>query len=179
MNHKNFITEVRTADIAMSEAMTCMDLAMCNAACSSCPNHGTSWACPPFDRYDFPGLHPEQFEHLLIMVISFTAHQPIPTDEAYRLFRDEALKHVSSLRQKARSLRGVTYGLACSCDLCNEPCTRLKGEECRHPDKSGPSLEAAGFDVGLLLKKFFSLELAWGNEGHAPAVTRYVAAVAY
>lgn len=164
----------------MSEALGCLDREICIAACAACPNYGTSWSCPPFDIYRFRALHPEQYMTLRLVVTQFESHRPMRLDEAYSRFRIEAMSIMPELRNLARQHGGVTYGFACSCDLCREGCSRPLGQPCRHPEEAGPSLEAAGFDVGMLLQKFIpNVRLEWSNDGFAPRVTTYVAAVAY
>ena len=166
-------------DVPMVEALKCIDKEMCASACRSCPRYSTSWSCPPFDRYDFAGLHPDRFNTLSLIVTRFVSHEKMPLETARRLFNEEMRKFMPWIRSEAKAKGGVVYGFAGSCDLCTSPCTRNENKPCLHPDIAGPSLEAAGFDVGKLLERYCKMELSWSYDGFAPQTMTYVSAIAY
>lgn len=167
-------------EVAMSEALQCMDVEGCRAACRQCPRYATSWACPPFDLYRFRALQPEHFATLRIIVYTMEFTKSATTlDEARRWFNDEMRRFMPGVRQEAERLNGTVYGFACSCELCDAPCTRPEGKPCRHPHAAGPSLEAVGFDVARLLERFCHRTLDWSPDGtHVPQRLTYVAAIA-
>ncbi len=167
-------------DIPMSDAIkVAMSRDACDKACRACPRYGRSWACPPFELYDFPGLHPERFDTLRLVVTRINTEKPVSMDEGYGIFLTEKQLLMPQLYQTAREKEGIVYGFAGTCDLCSDDCTRSLGQPCRHPDLAGPALEAAGFDVSCLLREFFGLDLVWSDNGNAPDVMTYVAGIAY
>ena len=172
INHERF-------EVRMETALECLDIEMCNKACESCSNFGKSWACPPFREYDFPGLHPERFENLIIFVSTLHFRQRILIEDARKIFNKELYIFMPQLRQEAQKLAGIVYGFACSCDLCRSACTRTFNKPCRHANLIGPSLEAAGFNVSKLLSRFCGNDLKWSQNGYAPREMRYVSAIAY
>lgn len=169
----------REISIPMDRALNCLDRPMCESACKSCPRYGTSWSCPPFDKYNFAGLYPERYDNLILILTKITTQRRISLETARSIFNNEMRLFMPSVRRKAKELGGVVYGFACSCDLCSQTCARIEKQPCRFPLLAGPSLEAAGFNVGMLLTKFGNEELSWSDDGFAPASLTYVSAIAY
>lgn len=176
--NEDYVLDCIEVDVPMRAAMDCMDTTMCRSACESCPRYGTSWACPPFDCYDMAGLHPEKYEFLKLLIYRLTSRRRIGMEKARRFFDRELRNFMPALRRYAAAESGALYGFACSCDLCEDACNRTAGMPCRHPHEVCPSLEASGFVVSELLKRFADEELEWGTDGYAPRVLKYVAAIA-
>ena len=86
-------------------------------------------------------------------------------------------------KKKAKAVyRNVGLGAHCamSCPYCNnEPCARIEGKSCRHPDKVRPSLEAFGFDVGKTAKDLLGVELKWSQDGLIPEYLTLVYGIFY
>lgn len=167
-------------EVSMDQAMAvAMSREACEAACRACPRYGKAWSCPPFGRYDFRGLHPEQFDTLRLVVTRIEPSEPISMDKGNDIFRAEKRLLMPYLYERARQKDGTVYGFAGNCDLCPGDCPRITGGPCRHPEMAGPSLEAAGFDISRLLEEYFGLDLVWSDDSFAPRIMTYMAAVAY
>ena len=66
---------------------------------------------------------------------------------------------------------GVIFGL--------EPCARIDGKPCRHPDKVRPSLEAFGFDISKTAKDLLGLEIKWSKGDLIPEYLTLVGGIFY
>lgn len=138
------------------------------AACRQCPNYARSWACPPFGHDRETDLH--QYGHVLLIATKIIPDsREIPVSEASRLIRPERVRLERRLLDMEKLYGGRSFAFAGTCLYCPEgTCSRLRGEECRHPELVRPSLEAYGFDIGRTLSKLFDIELLWGRDGFLP-----------
>lgn len=173
----NVVKQVFT--VPMSQAMECLDPAMCELGCSTCEHYGDAWICPPFEKYDFAGLHPETFRTLRLFIFRFEPRTAMSIDEAREEYNTALKVLMKEVRDEASAVSAVVYGNGYDCDLCPGECRRRKGGGCLHPSEASPSLEAAGFNVVRLLKECCDIDLVWSENGYAPQATHYVVAYAY
>ena len=114
--------------------------------CRQCHNYGRRYGCPPFD-YD-PLTILERYSQALIVgakIVPADAHLPI--GEVHTLLRPIMTDMNKRLLEQERQLGGLAFGFTGMCPYCgDEPCARISGQPCRHPDWVRPSLEAYGFD---------------------------------
>ena len=66
------------------------------------------------------------------------------------------------------------------CPYCgDEPCARISGQPCRHPDWVRPSLEAYGFDIALTAHNLLGIDLKWSQRGLVPEYLTLVGGIFY
>ena len=85
----------------------------------------------------------------------------------------------ATLRELESTLNGRACGLSGRCPYCTEPCARVDGLPCRHPELARPSLEALGYDVGALSEVFMNTPIKWAKEGRHPEYYTLLGGVFY
>lgn len=150
--------------------------------CRFCNNYGRKWMCPPFLNNE-PDIV-EKYERASIIVTKvMTDEYGLKYNGPAGAAAEDFIKKLRSgidekLRNMEKSLPGSFLLLPGSCLLCGDvPCAREKGRPCIHPDKARPSLESMGFDVSLLLKDLFNMELKWCKDNKLPEYFILVAAI--
>lgn len=114
-----------------------------------CGCYGRCWMCPP-DIGDIEELMARVRDYpqgLLYQTIG-TLEDSFDIEGMFEAGRAHA--QVSQRLQDALSpllKPGFTHLSCGGCRLCEEACTKLTGEPCRHPDRALPSMEGYGVDV--------------------------------
>ena len=165
--------------VPMARALECRDIPMCELGCRTCEHYGKAWICPPFEKYDFAGLHPETFDTLRLFIFRFEPQTIMTIEEARNEYNAAIKELMKDVRREASAIDAVVYGNGYDCDLCQGSCRRHEGTVCQHPAQASPSLEAVGFNVVKLLKSCCDIDLLWSDTGDAPRATHYVVAYAY
>ena len=111
-------------------------------ACKACPNYGKIWSCP---SYDFDVIeYWKQFKTLELVAIKIIFDESIAGKEISPEQQEEINKNsiwevkeqlATELFEKEKEIPGSVSLSAGSCTLCKDGCTRLKGEQCRYPEK--------------------------------------------
>jgi predicted metal-binding protein len=152
-----------------------VDIPRCAAACAACPDHGGTWACPPFEAD--PEAIWQSFDTIMLL-----AKKVVPSAEALeRVYTGQELLRAfdSILTPVKRSLinellaleKQIPGSLALSaggCDIC-DTCTRPMGLPCRAPEKKRFSIEAIGGDAVGAIEKLLGESILWAEEGRLPA----------
>ena len=126
------------------------DVARFEQCCQQCPNYGHRHGCPPFDY-----------------------------DTTASIMRYSRVRLLGAKVTPQGELDGMACGFVGKCPYCSEPCARIDGKPCRHPDKVRPSLEALGFDVSKTASQLLGVEMQWGRDGMMPDYLVLVCAVFY
>ena len=147
--------------------------------CRQCGNYGRRYGCPPFD--DEPLSLIGAYRRVRVIGVKI-----IPTDKRLPLeavggllgpVTSELNKELLGLEE---SLGGLCFGFVGSCPYCGgEPCARIDGVPCRHPEKVRPSLEAFGFDMGQTAKELLGLDILWSRDGFVPEYLTLVCGIFY
>lgn len=168
MEPKALVTDLRATIPAETYIAQYRDPAKFLSLCRECRNFGRLWACPPFARDWAPRL--ARYSLATIFVTKIVPPDPhMPLADSERLFIAERRRIEPMLLRLERETNGLAFAFAGECLHCPKgECTRPLGLPCRHPDLVRPSLEAAGFDIGLTTEKLFSLPLKWSADGFCP-----------
>ncbi|MGI6602337.1 MAG: DUF2284 domain-containing protein [Saccharofermentanales bacterium] len=140
--------------------------------CLLCPNYGQRWSCPDFTQDLSDYLVP--YAQVLLVACQFHFDQAskdkYPGQAARALLdsfakekKDEILGLMLRLEREYPAALALSAG---TCSLC-ETCGKADGQPCRNPLSLRYSLEALGYDISLILKDFFALELCW-SDGSLP-----------
>lgn len=150
---QEYITNYRSAEMTM-------------AACEQCPNFGRTWSCPPF-QFDFGEMLKEYKEVILIAMT-------VKSEPTEVNMSTDILDNLSAPYRRALSRRllgweerygGRSFSTIGRCEYCaQQPCARLSGEPCRHPELIRPSLEAAGFDLVRTSSEILDIPLFWAGK---------------
>lgn len=147
--------------------------------CRQCHNYRRRYGCPPFD-YD-PLTILERYSQALIVgakIVPADAHLPI--GEVHTLLRPVMTDMNKRLLEQERQLGGLAFGFTGMCPYCgDEPCARISGQPCRHPDWVRPSLEAYGFDIALTANNLLGIDLKWSQRGLVPEYLTLVGGIFY
>lgn len=154
------------------------DVARFEQCCQQCPNYGRRHGCPPFD-YDTTASIMRYSRVRLLGAKVTPQGERQPLSAAYDVMAPVLHEMNSQLLQLERELDGMACGFVGKCPYCSEPCARINGEPCRHPDKLRPSLEALGFDVNKTASQLLGVEIQWGRDGMMPDYLFLVCAVFY
>lgn len=150
--------------------------------CKTCPNYGMRWSCPPHSFEPLTVL--KKYEELFIIGTTLFYRE----EEKQRYRGRETVfqytqKRLHSLRKrmypeflKLEEKKEVLVLDMGSCILC-ETCSRGSGYPCKRHSEMRYSLEALGFDVVTLMKKYFQIELKWAG-GTLPPYHVLVSAIA-
>ncbi len=147
--------------------------------CEQCPNYGHRWGCPPFDHDPLPEI--SGYSRVRIIGYKLTpADKEMTIRDSRMLLKPVTHRLNEELLELEAELRGRAYSFVGTCPYCEkEPCARLHGEPCRHPEKVRPSLEAIGFDISLTAQDVLGLEIKWGKNGLVPEYFTLVCGVFY
>lgn len=146
--------------------------------CRQCANYGRRHGCPPFvdDTLDRVG----RYNRVRLLGVKITpAEQHIPLSAADELMLPVVLQMNSHLLNLERQLHGMACGFVGSCPHCDEPCSRIDGLPCRHPELVRPSLEAMGFDMVKTSSQLLGIEIQWGRDGMLPDYLMLVCGLFY
>ena len=147
--------------------------------CQQCGNYGRRYGCPPFDDINLSIVnHYQKVRIYGVKIIPQNKNLPL---EAVNLLMEPVTNKLNKeLLEEEKALNGFGLGFVGSCPYCNnEPCARIEGKSCRHPDKVRPSLEAYGFDVGKTAKKLLDIEIKWSQDGLIPEYLTLVYGIFY
>ena len=154
------------------------DVARFEQCCQQCGNYGHRHGCPPFDYDTTASIM--RYSHVRLLGAKVTPQgDRQPLSAANDLMAPVLLEMNSQLLQLERELDGMACGFVGKCPYCSEPCARIDGKPCRHPDKVRPSLEALGFDVSKTASQLLGVEMLWGRDGMMPDYLVLVCAVFY
>lgn len=139
--------------------------------CESCPNYNKSWSCPPlvFSQREFI----ENYKYADIFVLELTYDEEVikgaitkeKVMEAIVKYMNPAKERFGELVVSSESSATNAVTLTCApCSYCKE-CTKPMNKPCRFPEKMRYSLDAFHFDVTMILKDYFGIELTWASEG--------------
>ena len=167
---------ILTKGIAMAEYMAGnRDVRYFIELCKQCRNYGNSWLCPPFE-FDVDDRL-KRWNTAMIVLFRFERPKEADTPESVKaLFREHRIEMEKRLLELERKYGGLAVGLSGECPLCDE-CARMKGAKCVHPDKSRPSLESFGFDIGKTMEALFGVQIEWAKEGKLPQIFSLVGAL--
>ena len=154
------------------------DVARFEQCCQQCPNYGHRHGCPPFDYDTTASIMRYSRVRLLGAKVTPQGDRQ-PLSAANDLMAPVLLEMNSQLLQLERELDGMACGFVGKCPYCSEPCARIDGKPCRHPDKVRPSLEALGFDVSKTASQLLGVEMQWGRDGMMPDYLVLVCAIFY
>lgn len=151
--------------------------------CKQCSRYGKTWACPPFnfntDKYI------EGYEHVYIIgtKVKFDeCRQPKSIEERDKLSNQAMYIAIDKLKRVHEKVllefpETVSF-LVGPCRICSpEPCARLSGLLCRHPNEVRHSIESVGFDVGKTTSELLGIELKWGIDNNLPEYITLVTAL--
>ena len=147
--------------------------------CQQCGNYGHRYGCPPFDDNTLSIV--DNYQKVRIYGVKIIPQdKSLPLDTANQLMEPVTRWLNKELLEEEKALDGFGLGFVGSCPYCgNKPCARIKGENCRHPDKVRPSLEAFGFDVSKTAKDLLGVEIKWSKDGLLPEYLTLVYGVFY
>lgn len=152
--------------------------------CSSCPNHGRIWSCPPHHINIEKYLSP----YKQAWIIGAKVHINQKELESQNLQAKEIEKQGKIIFSAARREFGnklfelekqnkkSTILLAGNCYQCKE-CTKKQGKPCPYPDKLRYSLESIGFLVSDIVKEVLNDEIQWIQEGKLPTYLLSIGAI--
>lgn len=130
--------------------------------CSSCPNYGQLWSCPPHtsDPSQHPS-HPFKQKQYALLVAQTTFL--MPHEDTMGIFLSRRKTFGKLLNEAARDKAPLSLVLiAGNCYLCkSNPCARQSGQACRHPEDMRYSLEAIGYDVGGIAEDLLQSPIQW------------------
>lgn len=155
--------------------------------CSSCPNHGKIWSCPPhkidIEKYLSP------YEQAWIIKAKINLELENIDKEKTNIEYSKNLEHQTKIVfSKARREFGdklfelekenpkSTILLAGNCYQCKE-CTKKQGKPCRYPDKLRYSLESIGFLVSDIVEDILKDKIEWIEEGKIPTYLLSIGAI--
>jgi len=156
--------------------------------CAKCNNFNKNYSCPDFAFDPIEYLDEFKFATLILTVVRTDKlkdhikefgekdlesqvqklHMPVDKDPNYNISDALAMKCFNKVKDimanelldvEAHIDKGVSSPPG-SCTRCLK-CTKIIGEECKHPDQLRYSLEALGFLISELYVKYFDLELEW------------------
>lgn len=136
--------------------------------CKNCPNYHALWSCPPhsFDPLELLQGYDEIFVIGTILFYGEEERRLHQGKEAMLKYTEKTLYPLRKevyLRllelEKNKEVRIFDMG---SCNLCDK-CTRGEGLPCRWSNKMRYSLEALGFDVSEIVKRYLKIELQWAT----------------
>lgn len=147
--------------------------------CRECKNYGHRYGCPPFDFQPLSVI--EQFKRVRIIGAKIIPHDlSLPLEAANDLMKPVIDPLNEELLETERALDGMAFGFVGTCPYCGgEPCARIEGKPCRHPEKVRPSLEAFGFDIGKTANDLLGIEMKWSKKGLIPEYLTLVCGVFY
>lgn len=171
--------EVKEANLSMSQLIeNCYRPTECLKACRNCENFGKIWCCPPFTD-DFVEIYKNHKVKIIVTKIDFDGSQT-PLENKLDIYSDVCSTIHQTLLQKERGMSGIALSFVGNCTFCpTGTCTRPQCLPCRHTEKARRSLEGVGFDVGLILKKYFNMKLDWSNKDKEYSYLTFVAAFIY
>lgn len=147
--------------------------------CQQCGNYGRRWGCPPFENGTLSIVNNYQKVRIYAVKI-IPRDKNLPLKAANQLMEPVTNQLNRKLLEEEKALNGFGLGFVGFCPYCNnEPCARIEGKSCRHPDKVRPSLEAFGFDVGKTAKDLLGVELKWSQDGLIPKYLTLVYGIFY
>lgn len=132
--------------------------------CEECGNHGRTWSCPPhaFDPASF--LEEYQWAYILIGSVPLGGFKdPKKAIEFYYETRSRINRALLNYESKEEGSLCLYAG---HCDAC-EPCSRVNGHSCIHPEQCRYSLESLGLKVSDITEKYFDVPLQWAD-GETP-----------
>jgi len=147
--------------------------------CQQCRNYGCRYGCPPFDSDPLEVI--KRYDRVRIIGIKIIPDDKhIPLQAVNDLMRPITAQLNEELLEAEKSLGGMCFGFAGTCTYCgDEPCARIDGKSCRHPDKVRPSLEAFGFDISKTAKELLGLEIKWSRGDFIPEYLTLVGGIFY
>ena len=147
--------------------------------CQQCGNYGRRYGCPPFEDGTLSIVN--NYRKVRIYGVKIIPRDKnLPLEAANRLMEPVTNQLNRELLEEEKALDGYGLGFVGTCPYCNnEPCARIEGRSCRHPDKVRPSLEAFGFDVGKTAKDLLGVELKWSQDGLIPEYLTLVYGIFY
>ncbi len=147
--------------------------------CRQCKNFGRRYGCPPFDDKALSIVdHYERVRLIGIKIIPNNKHLPLSI--ANDLMEPVIREMNEELLDLEQSLGGYAFGFVGACPYCGgEPCARISGHPCRHPEKVRPSLEAFGFDMSKTAKNLLGLEIKWSQGKQIPEYLTLVCGLFY
>lgn len=143
--------------------------------CKQCASYGHCWSCPPFS-FDTEA-YLAGYENVIIIGTKITPNKGLSeTDDMEKnkliareiLFQERCRLDAALLELEKRYPNGKAF-FAGVCHSCGkEKCSKTMGEPCRHPERTRPSLESLGFDVGRTAAELLGIELKWSSDGRLP-----------
>lgn len=154
------------------------------AMCKGCPSLGKTWACPPHESDPLLIWNRYQWLHLVATQLHFSADDQERTWQPAELISElggardaEKQRATAELVAKVGELSDtrVLYGGG-ACPVC-EPCSRILGEPCPHPELIQYSIESLGGDVGRTATELLGIELHWAGPDRLPPAISVVLGV--
>lgn len=140
------------------------------AYCRECPRYNTAWSCPPLPFNVDSYL--ERFNCINVMCAKINLSPQI-IDEAdtpdkiktvgWNILLSVKLNMEEKLRQLEKHILGSVSLSSGGCNLC-KVCSRKDNMPCRQPDKMRYSLDAFGFDLTVITKDMFDINILWCKE---------------
>lgn len=145
-----------TKDLSLDEFIAAFcDAQRVQGYCTGCPNYGNNWACPPFSC-DQAAMLRKRYSRISVFIEKTPPHEQA-------LF-ERRTKIGGILRQMERDRHGFALSSIGGCRVCPQGCARASAQACRFPHKPRPSLEACGFDVSMICRELFGINLQWGGQ---------------
>lgn len=144
--------------------------------CRQCPQYGKTWKCPPFDYNPLERLG--NYRYITMVMARITIDDRVKVSLANEVLYPVKQKLHHALLQAERTVGdGYALLLAGGCDVCDEPCSRVAGQSCRHPSMVRPSLEGWGINVTTIASDIFATPIEWSSDGFLPRHTTLVGAL--
>lgn len=153
----SFHTRIASAEAVMLH----YDPERIHGYCTTCPQHGRFWSCPPYERPPLVGL--PAWDHA-VLVFEKVGVEPGSTKERMLERFFEARKDFRSFLLGAEARHPGTTALVAGHCLACEECSRATGEPCRRPSALRYSLEALGFHVTGLAESA-GQKILWPRDG--------------
>ncbi|MDR2786929.1 MAG: DUF2284 domain-containing protein [Candidatus Accumulibacter sp.] len=144
--------------------------------CKACGRYDACWSCPPFEFDTEDYISPFETAHIIGTKVVFDED----TIERNRGL-DKCKKTVVAMMEDVRrGLDGKLLELekrypasraffAGTCHVCPRGgCARIEKKPCIAPEKTRPSLESFGFDIGKTSSELLRIELKWTRDGVLP-----------
>ena len=152
--------------------------------CKQCRTYGKTYACPPFD-FDVDEYISGYCDVYIIGTkivfddltrecsTSVQLRDEITNNAMFHVLDDIAVQHKKVLAMFPDTLSFLVG----KCRIClPQPCARLEGKPCLHPDEVRHSIESVGFDVGKTTSELLGIDLKWSSDHRLPEYVTLVTA---
>ncbi|MDR1934445.1 MAG: DUF2284 domain-containing protein [Candidatus Accumulibacter sp.] len=144
--------------------------------CKACKRYNACWSCPPFEFDTEEYISPYERAYIIGTKIVLDENT-IKENKGWEACKETACAILEKVRP---GLDGTLLELerqypvgkaffAGTCHVCPAgTCARIKGQACVAPERTRPSLESFGFDIGKTSAELLNIELKWSKDGVLP-----------